>query len=94
MNRLSPLRNFSTLKKTWCYRQGFYQIPKYKINENKINENKINENKGISYHQWLAGLRTFATTETEKSINRGDGGDEGNGGDGGNEWEKSTINMK
>tara|TARA_B100000749_G_scaffold236644_1_gene194908 strand:- start:427 stop:696 length:270 start_codon:yes stop_codon:yes gene_type:complete len=89
MNRLSPLKKFSTLKKTWCYRQGFYQIPKYKINENKINENK-----GISYHQWLAGLRTFATTETEKSINRGDGGDEGNGGDGGNEWEKSTINMK
>ena len=83
MNRLSPLKKFSTLKKTWCYRQGFYQIPKYKINENKINENK-----GISYHQWLAGLRTFATTETEKSINRGDGGDEGN------EWEKSTINMK
>ena len=89
MNRLSILKNFSTKRNTWCYRQGFYQIPKYKINENKINENK-----GISYHQWLAGLRTFATTETEKSINRGDGGDEGNGGDGGNEWEKSTINMK
>ena len=72
MNRLSPLKKFSTLKKTWCYRQGFYQIPKYKINENKINENK-----GISYHQWLAGLRTFATTETEKSINRGMEGMEG-----------------
>ena len=38
MNRLSPLKKFSTLKKTWCYRQGFYQIPKYKINENKINK--------------------------------------------------------
>ena len=67
MNRLSPLKKFSTFKKTWCYRQGFYQIPKYKINENK----------GISYHQWLAGLRTFATTETEKSINRGMEGMEG-----------------
>ena len=75
MNRLSPLRNFSTLKKTWCYRQGFYQIPKYKINENKINENK-----GISYSEWLAGIRYFATTE--KPINRGNG------------WGKSTINME
>ena len=69
MNRLSPLRNFSTLKKTWCYRQGFYQIPKYKINEHKINENK-----GISYHQWLAGLRDFATTETYKPIKGFEGG--------------------
>ena len=38
MNRLSLLKNFSTKNKTWCYRQGFYQIPyKYKINENKEN---------------------------------------------------------
>ena len=78
MNRLSLLRNFSTLKKTWCYRQGFYQIP----NKYKINEHKTNENKGISYHQWLAGLRDFAKTETEKPINRADG------------WGKSTINME
>ena len=77
MNRLSLLKEFSTKKKTWCYRQGFYQIPKYKINEHKTNENK-----GISYPQWLAGLRDFATTETEEPINRGDG------------WGKSTINMK
>ena len=35
MNRLSLLKEFSTKKKTWCYRQGFYQIPKYKINEKK-----------------------------------------------------------
>ena len=77
MNRLSLLKEFSTKKKTWCYRQGFYQIPKYKINENKINENK-----GISYNEWLAGLRDFATTETEVPINRENG------------WGKSTINMK
>ena len=70
MNRLSPLRNFSTLKKTWCYRQGFYRIP----NKYKINEHKTNENKGISYHQWLAGLRDFAKTETYKPI-KGEGWD-------------------
>ena len=44
MNRLSLLKEFSTKKKTWCYRQGFYQIP-YKY--------KINEYKGISYSKWL-----------------------------------------
>ena len=86
MNHLSLLKNFSTKNKTWCYRQGFYQTPnKYKINQNKINkinENKINENKGISYHQWLAGLRDFATTETGKTIRGEDG------------WGGSTINME
>ena len=78
MNRLSLLKEFSTKKKTWCYSQGFYQIPKYKINEHKIDENK-----GISYSEWLAGLRDFAKTETEKPIK--------GGGDG---WGKSTINME
>ena len=77
MNRLSLLKTFPTKNNTWCYRQGFYQIP------HKINENKINENKGISYSEWLAGLRDFATTETGKPIEgRGDG------------WGKSTINME
>jgi len=56
MNRLSLLKNFSTKNKTWCYRQGFYQIPyRYKINENK-------ENKEISYSKWFK--------EIEKPINR------------------------
>ena len=55
MNRLSLLRNYSTKNKTWCYRQGLYQIP-YKYRFNKITD------KGISYSKWFE--------ETDKPINR------------------------
>ena len=43
MNRLL-LKNISTIKKTWCYRQGYYQIPKKVV---YYNDNIF------SYGQWF-----------------------------------------
>tara|TARA_B100001123_G_C15343990_1_gene1036172 strand:- start:7312 stop:7509 length:198 start_codon:yes stop_codon:yes gene_type:complete len=41
MNRIVPFIN-STKKRTWCYRNGYYQIP-----------DKISVKKIFSYGQWL-----------------------------------------
>ena len=59
MNRLL-LKNFSTIKNTWCYRQGFYQIPKV---NNKVLRKVLYYNDNIfSYGQWFE--------KSEKPLNR------------------------
>jgi len=53
MNRII-LRNFSTKKNTWTYRQGFYQIPQKKFYKKN--------NFSFSYGKWFKN--------SEKPLNR------------------------
>ena len=59
MNRLL-LKNFSTIKNTWCYRQGFYQIPK--INNKELRKVLYYNDNIFSYGQWFE--------KSEKPLNR------------------------
>ena len=57
MNYLSILKNLSTKRNTWCYRQGFYQIPyQYKRKESKI----------INYSKWKAIQKNNQSTKQKK----------------------------
>ena len=57
MKKLLKVVTSSTKKNTWCYRQGYYQIP------------IKNEKKVFSYGIWFKGVRKpINRTEREKKV--------------------------